>query len=152
MAPLSEWHSFEWRIPSYTLLCHILNLTVKDGMKEVDDSIVRIRAAVRYVRRTPSRFQRFKKSTERISGSSYVTRNMYMLEVFGVGRSILNMCNSEDQKVRSMAIKMKAKYNKYWGKSDHLNMLLLIAMVLDPRCKLKLVVRMAARIYDTSDA
>jgi hypothetical protein len=75
--------------------------------------------------------QIFHEATECISGSSYVTSNMYMLEVFGVGRSILNMCNSEDQKVRSMAIKMKAKYNKYWGKPDHLNMLLLIAMVLD---------------------
>ncbi|KAI5403583.1 hypothetical protein KIW84_050952 [Lathyrus oleraceus] len=72
--------------------------------------------------------QIFHEATERISGSSYVTSNTYMLEVFGVGRSILNMCNSEDQKVRSMAIKMKAKYNKSWGKPDHLNMLLLIAM------------------------
>ncbi|KAI5424397.1 hypothetical protein KIW84_030547 [Lathyrus oleraceus] len=148
----------------HTRCCdHILNLIVKDGMKEVDDSIVRIRAAVRYVRHTPSRFQRLKKcidhetigykgyvgrdcetrwnstylmlkgalkhnktftelefrdrkyfnemskdkgvprpedwehvelilpflqifheATERISGSSYVTSNMYMLEVFGV--------------------------------------------------------------------
>lgn len=75
-----------------------------------------------------------------------------MLEIFGVGRSILNMCNSEDEKVSSMAIKMKAKYNKYWGKPDHLNMLLLITMVLYPRCKMKLVVWMAARIYDSGDA
>ncbi|XP_058756596.1 zinc finger BED domain-containing protein RICESLEEPER 2-like [Vicia villosa] len=203
----------------------------KGGLKEVDESVVRIRAAVRYVRRTPSRFRRFKKcidheiigykgyvprdcdtrwnstylmlkgalkhyktftklefrdrkyfseiskdkgvprpedwehvelilpflkifneATERILGSSYVTSKKYMLEVFGVGRSILKMCYSEDEKVRSMAIKMKAKYNKYWGKPNHLNMLLLIAMVLDPRCKMKLVVSMAARIYDSSDA
>ena len=80
-----------------------------------------------------------------------MTSNLYMLEVFGVGRSILNMCSAEDEKVRSMAIKMKAKYNKYWGKLDHLNMLL-IAMVLDPRCKMKLVVWMTARIYDNGDA
>ncbi|XP_050875203.1 zinc finger BED domain-containing protein RICESLEEPER 1 [Lathyrus oleraceus] len=43
--------------------------------------------------------QIFHEATERISGSSYVTSNTYMLEVFGVGRSILNMCNSEDQKL-----------------------------------------------------
>ncbi|KAI5434721.1 hypothetical protein KIW84_021515 [Lathyrus oleraceus] len=56
---------------------HILNLIVKDGMKEVDDSVVRIRAAVRYVRRTPSRFQRFKKCIdhETIGYKGYVGRD-----------------------------------------------------------------------------
>lgn len=41
----------------HTRCCaYILNLIVKDGMKEFDDSIVRIRATVRYVRHTPLRF------------------------------------------------------------------------------------------------
>ncbi|CAN1782777.1 Putative AC transposase [Linum perenne] len=39
---------------------HILCLIVKDGMKEVDDSIYRVRSAVRFVRSSTSRLQRFK--------------------------------------------------------------------------------------------
>jgi hypothetical protein len=216
----------------HTRCCaHILNLIVKDGLAEVDNSILRVRAAVRYVRRTPSRFGRFKKcidhetigykgyvgndcetrwnstykmlkaalihkmtfmelefndqiyvdelnsnkgvptledwervelilpflsifheATMRMSGSSYLTSNLYMLEVFSVGRKIINMCNSEDEKLKSMALKMKMKYDKYWGNPDRLNMLLLIAMVLDPQSKMKLVVWLATRIYGSAQA
>ncbi|CAN1339511.1 Putative AC transposase, partial [Linum perenne] len=39
---------------------HILSLIVKDGMKEVDDSIYRVRSAVRFVRSSTSRLQRYK--------------------------------------------------------------------------------------------
>ncbi|XP_028084186.1 zinc finger BED domain-containing protein RICESLEEPER 2-like [Camellia sinensis] len=40
---------------------HILNLVVSDGLKEMDDSIINIRLAVRYVRSTPHRHDVFKK-------------------------------------------------------------------------------------------
>jgi hypothetical protein len=75
-----------------------------------------------------------------------------MLEVFSVGRKIINMCNSEDAKLKSMALKMKMKYDKYWGNPDRLNMLLLIAMVLDPQSKMKLVVWLTTRIYGSAQA
>ena len=39
---------------------HILSLIVKEGLKDLDDSIFRIRAAVRYVRSSPSRLARFR--------------------------------------------------------------------------------------------
>ncbi|XP_031269035.1 zinc finger BED domain-containing protein RICESLEEPER 2-like [Pistacia vera] len=39
---------------------HLLSLTVREGLKEMDDSIFRIRSAVRYVRSSPMRLQRFK--------------------------------------------------------------------------------------------
>ena len=39
---------------------HILNLIVKEGLKEIHDSIFRIRAAVKNVRSFPVRWQRFK--------------------------------------------------------------------------------------------
>ncbi|CAH9100269.1 unnamed protein product [Cuscuta europaea] len=38
---------------------HILNLIVKDGLKDLDASIAKIRAAVRYVRSSPARLQKF---------------------------------------------------------------------------------------------
>jgi hypothetical protein len=38
---------------------HILNLIVTDGLKEVSDSIVKVRNAVKYVKSSPSKFEKF---------------------------------------------------------------------------------------------
>ncbi|XP_027932002.1 zinc finger BED domain-containing protein RICESLEEPER 2-like [Vigna unguiculata] len=43
---------------------HILNLIVSSGLKEIDNSILRIRAAVKYIRSSPSRFMKFKECVE----------------------------------------------------------------------------------------
>ncbi|KAL4339869.1 hypothetical protein GQ457_08G027390 [Hibiscus cannabinus] len=53
---------------------HILNLVVKDGLKELDLSIARIRSAVRFVRSSPNRLQTFKAciEEENITSKSYV--------------------------------------------------------------------------------
>ncbi|CAN1291149.1 Zinc finger BED domain-containing protein RICESLEEPER 2 [Linum perenne] len=53
---------------------HILSLIVNDGMKEVDDSIYRIRSAVRFVRSSTSRLQRFKACVheEKLNGKKLV--------------------------------------------------------------------------------
>jgi hypothetical protein len=42
-------------------VAHILDLIVQDGLKEVDQSIKRVRAAIRYVRGSSSRLAKFKK-------------------------------------------------------------------------------------------
>ncbi|XP_025670227.1 zinc finger BED domain-containing protein RICESLEEPER 2-like [Arachis hypogaea] len=194
---------------------HILNLIVKDGLKEIDDSIAKIRDAVKYVRSSNLRLTRFKAcnaqeniphknlvcidvetqwnstylmlvaalkhqkafellemqdkkfveelnkgrgvpsiqdwdyaksvlpflemfydATLRISGSSYITSNLYMKEVFALGRRIQQYRDDDDLSISLMASKMKAKYNKYWGNAKTINMLLLIAVVLDPCHKL----------------
>jgi hypothetical protein len=44
---------------------HILNLIVSDGLKEVDESIVKVRSAVKYVKSSPQRFENFKYCMER---------------------------------------------------------------------------------------
>ena len=41
-------------------VCHITNLIVSDGLKEISPSLASIRNAVRYVRSSPARFKRFK--------------------------------------------------------------------------------------------
>lgn len=53
---------------------HILNLIVNDGMKELNSSIMSIRKAVKYVRSSPSRFDKFKECAliERIESKSFV--------------------------------------------------------------------------------
>ncbi|KAE8677076.1 hypothetical protein F3Y22_tig00111549pilonHSYRG00011 [Hibiscus syriacus] len=39
---------------------HILNLVVKDGLKDVDDFIMKVRVVVKYVRSSPVRLQKFR--------------------------------------------------------------------------------------------
>ncbi|XP_019168370.1 PREDICTED: zinc finger BED domain-containing protein RICESLEEPER 2-like [Ipomoea nil] len=41
-------------------IAHILNLVVQDGLKECDSSVKKVRDAVRYVRSSPARLQKFK--------------------------------------------------------------------------------------------
>ncbi|CAK8563656.1 unnamed protein product [Lathyrus sativus] len=94
----------------------------------------------------------FYDATIHISGSSYLTSNIYMFEVLGIGKSIADMCASEDEHLRSAAQKTKKKYDKYWGSHEKLNMILLIALVFDPRRKIKLVDWMVRRYYNKDDA
>ena len=94
----------------------------------------------------------FYDATVHISGSSYLTSNIYMFEVLGIGKSIVDMCASEDAHLRSAAQKMKKKYDKYWGSHEKLNMMLLIALAFDPRRKVKLVDWMVRRYYNKVDA
>jgi hypothetical protein len=200
---------------------HILNLIVTDGLKEVSDSIVKVRNAVKYVKSSPSRFDKFKAcmETEKIqfkgllcldvptrwnstykmleaaekcqnalhlmeeedgyfvstlfeggqgrrglgpptfedwenvrvflkflklfydvtmllSGSLYVTSNMYFQEICGIQAHLQAFSESGDYVLSAMAEKMKMKYNKYWGDLDRVNLMLFIAVVLDPRTKL----------------
>ncbi|XP_012575595.1 zinc finger BED domain-containing protein RICESLEEPER 2-like [Cicer arietinum] len=182
----------------------ILNIIVSEGLSDLDMSILRLRATVKYARSSPLRFAKFKACVERsnseykglvcldvetrwnstylmldsalkhqkafevleihdpkylfydatlrISGSSYVASNMYMLEVFGIGEKILKMCNSKDMCLKVMADRMKTKYDKYWGKYENLNMLLLISSVLDPRNKLKFVNWLITQNFNSFDA
>lgn len=45
----------------HTRCCaHVLNLIVKEGLKDIERQVVRIRGAVRYVQASSSRLQRFK--------------------------------------------------------------------------------------------
>jgi hypothetical protein len=44
---------------------HILNLIVTEGLKEVDESIMRVRSAVKYVKSSPARFESFRTCLER---------------------------------------------------------------------------------------
>ncbi|KAL4366059.1 hypothetical protein AHAS_Ahas07G0168200 [Arachis hypogaea] len=212
---LNAWNSLVLKGDYLHMRCcaHILNLIVKDGLKEIDDSITRIRNAVKYVKSSPMRCESFKACIEResinykglvsldvetrwnltylmleaalklraafdllelqddkyinemsksygvptdddwtyaesilpflkifydatlrISGSLYVTSNKYMKEVFSIGRKIKLHCENIDLSIRLMASKMQRKYDKYWGTPNVINMLLLIAIVLDP-CK-----------------
>ncbi|XP_072090560.1 zinc finger BED domain-containing protein RICESLEEPER 1-like [Arachis hypogaea] len=51
-----------------------------------------------------------------------------------------------------MAVKMKSKYDKYWENIKNTNMMILIAVVLDPRYKLQLIKWSFEKLYEKEDA
>uniref|UniRef100_A0A7N0ZQW8 BED-type domain-containing protein n=1 Tax=Kalanchoe fedtschenkoi TaxID=63787 RepID=A0A7N0ZQW8_KALFE len=225
-------------------IAHIINLVVNDGINTVKDSISRVRKAVRYVRQSPSRLQKFKECiacekiesksllcldvctrwnstymmldaalkfekaferyqhadpffapelnssynaeigldenlqinqdyvvgvpehfdwenvrrlthflknfynlTTRISGSKYVTSNMFFTEISEVVCRLKNWQRGTDPGLVEMATKMKAKYDKYWGNITKMNMIIYIGVVLDPRFKLDYVQFTLLEVY-----
>ncbi|KAL1209432.1 putative AC transposase [Cardamine amara subsp. amara] len=82
----------------------------------------------------------FYDATLKVSATKHVTGNSYLKEVFGVGLMIRKMSlNKTDPNQKAMATKMKAKFDKYWGDVDNMNLVIFFACVLDPRYKMKFV-------------
>jgi hypothetical protein len=73
--------------------------------------------------------------TMRLSGSLYVTYNMYFQEICGIQAHLQAFSESGDYVLSAMADKMKMTYNKYWRDLDRVNLMLFVAVVLDPRTK-----------------
>ncbi|CAN1278849.1 Putative AC transposase [Linum perenne] len=177
-------------------VAHIINLVVSDGLGEISTSVRKIREAVRYVKQSPARLQKFydfvavddiesKKSlcldvftrwnstflmlqaaekyetafemyalsdrqflgvpdeddwndarrimrflkcfydfTLKVSGSSYVTSNLFFPDVVILYRMLKMWEGSCDNQLSSMANKMRRKYEKYWGDIEKMNKLL----------------------------
>ena len=59
---------------------------------------------------------------------------------------------SLDTVLSGMAEKMKSKYDKYWGNIKNTNMMIFIAVVLDPRYKLQLIKWSFEKLYEKEDA
>ena len=81
----------------------------------------------------------FYEPTLRISGSLYVTSNIFNHEISTVNLILKEWMNSDDVDVRFMGQKMKEKYDKYWGDVNKMNKLIYVAVVVDPRYKLEFI-------------
>ncbi|KAL4333087.1 hypothetical protein GQ457_07G000890 [Hibiscus cannabinus] len=91
----------------------------------------------------------FHEATVRLSGSLYVTGNMYLQEIFGIGIMISMKCDSaSDPKLRKMALSMKKKQEKYWGNINNINLMLFIVVLLNPRRKWKYVNWVIEKSFD----
>ena len=193
---------------------HILNLIVQDGLKDLNESFVKVCNVVRYVKSPPNRFEKFKacvekekiqsknllclnvstrwnltylmlgsarkfvatfermeeddghflhyfedpssgppqfldwenvrlftkflgmfyKVTLRFFGSLFVITNVYFYELVSLQDRLNQLCNGRsDPLLKSMAQRMKLKYDKYWGSVDRINPMLFVAVVVDPR-------------------
>ncbi|XP_077247229.1 zinc finger BED domain-containing protein RICESLEEPER 2-like [Tasmannia lanceolata] len=93
----------------------------------------------RKVRRMAILLQNFYELTIRVSGSLYVTSNTFFHEISEVECLLKQWSESEDFDLVMMVMKMKEKYDKYWGDVDKMNKIIYIAVVLDPRHKLDFV-------------
>ena len=79
----------------------------------------------------------FYNATKRFLGSLYVTSNCFYDEMFAIQNKIEQLMKKDDTLLSTMVVNMKAKFDKYWGDGDKINLLLYVAVVLDPRKKLK---------------
>nr|KAJ0194742.1 hypothetical protein LSAT_V11C700367090 [Lactuca sativa] len=96
---------------------HILSLVVKEGLKDIDTSIARIRSAVKYVRSSPARLQRFKGCVEKmkIESKSLVCLDVetrwnstyLMLESAIKFQDAFDLLEEQDSKYRSELLSLK---------------------------------------------
>uniref|UniRef100_A0A803MIX4 BED-type domain-containing protein n=1 Tax=Chenopodium quinoa TaxID=63459 RepID=A0A803MIX4_CHEQI len=212
---------------------HILNLVVKDCLKDVNVSVLKVRAGVKYVRSSPSRLQKFKSCVEeenitckglvyldietrwnstylmlktalvfrkafknmktkfspytkelmkqpvegapndedwnkiqsflpfleifynatlKLSGSRYVTGNTFVEEIYDIGYTIYDYASDPNDDIRNMEKQMKLKFDKYWANVHNINILMFIALILDPRNKLRHTEHIVRNSYDVSNS
>jgi hypothetical protein len=78
----------------------------------------------------------FNQVTNIVSGTDYPTANLFLPEVWLMKDIIDKKSSHENECIRSMAYKMKIKFDKYWGEC---NLLMSVATILDQRCKMLLI-------------
>ena len=83
--------------------------------------------------------QHFYYATLRISGSLYMTANRHFHEICKLHLILSSMIDSDDFEVRDMGLKMKLKFDKYWGDPDKMNKIIFFANVFDPSSKLEVI-------------
>ncbi|KAG8491680.1 hypothetical protein CXB51_014944 [Gossypium anomalum] len=81
--------------------------------------------------------EHFYEVTLRVFGTLYVTCNNFFDELSEIDILLRDAQLNSNVDFNVMAIKMKDKYDKYWGDIDKMNLLMFVACVLDSRQKLK---------------
>ncbi|XP_024972718.1 zinc finger BED domain-containing protein RICESLEEPER 2-like [Cynara cardunculus var. scolymus] len=94
-------------------------------------------------------FGLFNEVTKIISGSEYPASNLFLSELYGIKEVLDDLSLDESKYMRDMDLKMKKKFDKYWGTC---NLLISIGAVLDPRYKMKLVEFSFSSIYSADEA
>jgi len=92
--------------------------------------------------------KQFYDATNQMSGSLYTTSNDYFEGIAFLYKYLKDASNALDPKLRAMGVKMKGKFDKYYGSLDKVNMMVLIAVALDPTKKLHYVKFCFEQIYD----
>ncbi|WOG96050.1 hypothetical protein DCAR_0415380 [Daucus carota subsp. sativus] len=85
--------------------------------------------------------------TIKISGTSYVTSNLFFHEIYAVHSILYGWVLDMHCEMYEMGEKMFQKFNKYWGNPRKMNKFLFLSVVLDPRHKLQFLVYMLKDMY-----
>ena len=93
----------------------------------------------------------FYEATLKFSASLFVTSNSYFHEVCTIRGRIIKWCDSDKSILKDMASKMKTNFDKYWGCIEKQNALLYVAIVLDPRYKLKFAICCLKKLYTVDE-
>ncbi|KAJ9542242.1 hypothetical protein OSB04_028748 [Centaurea solstitialis] len=86
----------------------------------------------------------FYRVTEKFSGTLYPTSNIFFPLVCEIKVSLLSWKSSPHEVIRNMTSSMLLKFNKYWSV---IHEVMSVAIVLDPRYKLKLINYFFPKIY-----
>jgi hypothetical protein len=98
----------------------------------------------KFARDLCARLKMFYDVTELLSGTKYVTANLFFPKITNIYLAIRKWISSDIPKVEEMSIRMKEKFNKYW--SD-IHGLMAAAAILDPRYKLQLLSALFNKIH-----
>lgn len=91
----------------------------------------------------------FDEITKMISGSEYPTANIFLPELYRIKELLIEKSLDPSFCMRSMAKKMAAKFDKYWGDS---NVLISLGVILDPRYKMELIEFVFPIIYGKEES
>ena len=103
----------------------------------------------KFARDLCGRLKLFYDVTELLSGTKYVTANLFFPKITNIYLAIRKWITSDIPKIEEMSTKMKEKFNKYW--SD-VHGLMAAAAVLDPRYKLQLLNALFTKIHGSESA
>ncbi|KAJ9538563.1 hypothetical protein OSB04_031296 [Centaurea solstitialis] len=132
---------------------HIINLIVQDGFSVIENSIKKVRDSVSFWKYSPKRAQEFRFVARQVGVDC---EKELVLDCKTRWNSIYMMLNvaleswmeTENVIIKNMASSMMSKFDKYW---EVIHDVMSVAIVLDPRYKLKLINYFFLKIYG-SDA
>ncbi|XP_030970772.1 zinc finger BED domain-containing protein RICESLEEPER 1-like [Quercus lobata] len=84
---------------------------------------------------------------KKFSSSLYITTNTFFDEMFVIQENITHLSKSQNHLLKNIVAKMESKFDKCWGKGEKINHLLYVAVVLDPRKKLRFLKFSFSKIY-----
>ena len=91
----------------------------------------------------------FNSITKIISRNDYPIANLFLNKVYRVKVLLDKNVNNENEFIQAMMVEMKSKFDKYWGKC---NLLMAVAIILDPRCKMRVVEFSFSKLYLNKEA
>ncbi|KAH1056005.1 hypothetical protein J1N35_034070 [Gossypium stocksii] len=105
-----------------------LDLTAGDGVPTFDDWEI--------VRRVIKVLEPFNHLTLKVFGSLHITSHSLFEVLTDVHCLFDRWQDCGDLDIIFMTSKMRDKYNKYWGEGNKINMLVYLAVIFDPQCKM----------------